>query len=71
MASLWHKLIITYLLLPPPPQTASIASSDISLLLFLCHLHFLICLPFSPALPIEIALCKATISDWDAFGQVC
>ena len=37
MVSLLDNLRITYLLPEPPPQTASSASSDISLLLFLCH----------------------------------
>ena len=37
MVSLLDNLRITYLLPEPPPQTASSALSDISLLLFLCH----------------------------------
>ena len=42
MVSLLDKLRITYLLPEPPPQMASSASSDVSLLLFLCHPQLLI-----------------------------
>ena len=69
MVYLWNKIIIIDL--PIPPQTASSASSDSSLFLFLSIVQFLTLSSIhSPALPIEIVLCKATITGWDAWVEI-
>lgn len=53
------------------PQAASSDLSGISLLLLLSSLQFLaLSSIYSPALPIEIGLCRAVVSSWDALGQV-